>query len=368
VTRRGSAAVTEMGGRRATPVTGPMHISLDGTAKGQRMTRVPWDCPDPIACSWKTDNDMLARPDPMPLNADARSTSMPRHRSVPGLDGARRAGAFTLVELLVVIGVIGLLIAILLPALAHARRSAQQVQCASMLHQVGNFYQTYAANFSGHYPAQVNFAGVPWVYWPMGGWGGLMNADGTFAGSGPGTLWLTNIVNDPSVFFCPVLESAQPETYFSYHTQQATWMTSAGLPNWSNYYPIGMYTSYNFWAGMGVQNTQAPQYSSNPLYAGVWDDPNFSTLFAYGSSSPATTVIASDMIGYSSNGWEMVSNHPDGGTHKIFHPLFGKYFPSQAYGGNVLYNDTHVVWQRAEDCTFRFRLTMSSRGDSSFAF
>jgi prepilin-type N-terminal cleavage/methylation domain-containing protein len=77
----------------------------------------------------------------------------------PCIAKIRRSAGFTLVELLVVIGIIALLVSILLPALAAARIYARGVQCESNMRQLYYGYVMYADTF--HALVNLDNAGVP---------------------------------------------------------------------------------------------------------------------------------------------------------------------------------------------------------------
>jgi prepilin-type processing-associated H-X9-DG protein/prepilin-type N-terminal cleavage/methylation domain-containing protein len=75
----------------------------------------------------------------------------------PRRNNAVRQRAFTLVELLVVIGIIALLIAMLMPSLSAARRQAMTVRCAANLHDIGRAMQMYATDYKGRIPRGYSY-------------------------------------------------------------------------------------------------------------------------------------------------------------------------------------------------------------------
>ena len=141
----------------------------------------------------------------------------------------RRRCAFTLVELLVVIGIIAILVGILLPTLSRARESANKTACLSNIRELGNAFRLYAAGNKDAIPigcvgvsdpvssalaAEKQFSYV--VNWnPLSG------------GSAPfpkivqmGNLAMAGLAKSPKTYYCPS-EASDPQ--FIYNSPENAW-------------------------------------------------------------------------------------------------------------------------------------------------
>lgn len=109
--------------------------------------------------------------------------------------------AFTLVELLVVIGIIALLISILLPSLNRARESAKTIKCASNIRGIAHAVLMYANDNKGKLPPAVVNAGD--TIYPQGFfWANELVARGYINAPKGGSSSSPNMSSD-SVFRCP---------------------------------------------------------------------------------------------------------------------------------------------------------------------
>jgi prepilin-type N-terminal cleavage/methylation domain-containing protein/prepilin-type processing-associated H-X9-DG protein len=131
------------------------------------------------------------------------------------LSSGRRNRAFSVIELLVVIGIIALLVAILLPAMKRAREHSRQTQCAAQLHQLGQALQLYTNANGGYLPAWSG-----WHTYP----------DGGSPDDQPGLSWTEQLAPhftspDSPIYNCPAWPDSIPRiNYFL----AARWSASRG--------------------------------------------------------------------------------------------------------------------------------------------
>ncbi len=132
----------------------------------------------------------------------------------------RRRGAFTLVELLVVVAIIALLVGLLMPSLQRAKELTRRAMCLHNLKSLVTAANIYAEDFDGTYPTYKQWADNPALlnkyFLPYNTRnvfnGQIRDPDGDLVPLNLCMVWEQQLLPDPRIFYCP----SQPFNYYHY--------------------------------------------------------------------------------------------------------------------------------------------------------
>ena len=246
-----------------------------------------------------------------------------------------RNRGFTLVELLVVVGIISVLVSVLLPALSNVREGANRVKCSSNLHQIAMACIMYANDNHGHFPRTYYQPGDGLANSCQGGLGNspvsepfsIANPSGPVGTDNDGAslyLLLRSGALTPEVFHCP-------SNLFALALQPGSIDQYSNFPS-----PMRAYNSYSY----------AAQFPTTAAVEGGWH---------YDLTTTDDYPIASDM-------------NPGSGGTLANGSKAGQDASSVAYtdppslmqransnnhkcvGQNVAYVDGHVEWCTSPFC------------------
>ena len=229
--------------------------------------------------------------------------------------------AFSLVELLVVIGIMAILISILLPALTHAREKARRLHCANNLRTIGQATMLYANQNKGKVPMHRG---------------------------GNGRVW--DLPYDTRDWFTDVARMTQDMWYCPSYTHEISGMWTytgpAGPSNADNFAIAGYFwfaKRPGYWTGSGFMPSELTDMPWKFPDEDRWIERITDRTL---KSAPTQLVLASDTVVSNSESREpanknFVSIFGGFGAHGTSHRDRGE----SPTGGNILFLDGHVEWR-----------------------
>jgi len=231
----------------------------------------------------------------------------------------RTKKAFTLIELLVVIAVIAILAAILLPALAKAKERAMRASCMNNVRQIGIGSLMYAGDYNNFLP-QKTLSGD----WPHDMT--KLTAD----------LFVNAGLQNPKVFYCPGTLAI---------------INNTSETNWWDFTADRRVLGYMFFNKRSATDNRVG--INGCFFIGKTSDTNrpVDTAWVADETMSLTQTAPYNFVIPSGNVAPIY-----GGAYKPAHRV-----GNLAVGGNNLYLDGHVAWQRFRDMLPRYQPSSSSQ-------